>query len=49
MDKVPIYLYYWHVFKAWRLRDTEKIKDVQMWGGILQDLHDVMYMSMNHG
>ncbi len=49
MDKVPIYLCCWHVFKAWRLRGTEKIKDVEVWGGILQDLHDVMYNSINHG
>jgi len=27
----------------------EKIKDVEVQGGILQDLHDVMYMSINHG
>jgi len=49
MDKVPTYLCYWHVLKTWCLRGTEKIKDVEMWGGILQDLHDVMYMSINHG
>jgi hypothetical protein len=49
MDKVPIYLCCWHVPKAWRLRDTEKIKDVEVRGGILQDLHDVMYMSINYG
>ncbi len=29
--------------------DIEKIKDVGVWGGILQDLHDVMYMPINHG
>jgi hypothetical protein len=22
---------------------------VEVWGGIFQDLHDVMYMSINHG
>jgi hypothetical protein len=49
MDKVPIYLCCWHVLKAWRLRGTEKIKNVKMRGGILQDLHDVMYMSTDHG
>jgi hypothetical protein len=49
MDKVPIYLYCWHVLKVWRLCATEKIKDVEVWGVILQDLHDVMYMSINHG
>jgi len=49
MDKVPIYLCCWHVFKAWHLCGTEKIKDVEVRGGIFQDLHDVMYMSINHG
>jgi hypothetical protein len=48
MDKVPIYLCCWHVIKAWHLCGIEKIKDVEVWGGILQDLHDVMYMSINH-
>jgi len=28
---------------------TEKIKDVEVRGGILQNLHNVMYMSINHG
>jgi hypothetical protein len=27
----------------------KKSKDVEVWGGIFQDLHDVMYMSINHG
>ncbi len=27
----------------------KKIKDVKVRGGIFQDLHDVMYMSINHG
>jgi hypothetical protein len=49
MDKVPIYFCCWHVLKAWRLCGTKKIKNVEVWGGILQDLHDVMYMSINHG
>jgi hypothetical protein len=49
MDKVPIYFCCWHVFKTWHLCDTEKIKNVEVWGGIPQDLHDVMYMSTNHG
>jgi len=47
MDKVPIYLCCWHVLKAWHLGGTEKIKDVEVQGGIFQDLHDVMYMSIN--
>jgi hypothetical protein len=49
MDKVPIYLCCWHVFKAWRLCGTEKIKNVEVHGGIFQNLYDVMYMSINHG
>jgi hypothetical protein len=49
VDKVPIYLCCWHVLKAWRLRGIKKIKDVEVWGGILQDLHDVIYMSINRG
>jgi len=48
MDKVPIYLCCWHVIKAWCLHGIEKIKDVEVRGGILQDLHDVMYMSIIH-
>jgi len=48
MDKVPIYLCCWHVLKAWHLCGTEKIKDVEVQSGIFQDLHDVMYMSINH-
>jgi len=49
MDKVPIYFCCWHVLKAWCLRGTKKIKKLEVWGEILQDLHDVMYMSINHG
>jgi hypothetical protein len=45
----PIILCCWHVFKAWCLRGIEKIKDVDVWDAIFQDLHDVMYMSINHG
>ncbi len=45
---VLIFICCWHVLKAWWLHATEKIKDVEMWGAILCDLHDVMYMSMNH-
>jgi hypothetical protein len=49
MDKVPIFLCCWHVFKAWCLHGTKKFKDVEVWGAIPQDPHDVMYMSINHG
>jgi hypothetical protein len=38
-----------HVLKTWCLCGIEKIKDVDVWGGIFQDFHDVMYMSINHG
>jgi hypothetical protein len=48
MDKVPIYLCCWHILKTWHLCGTKKIKNVEVQGGILQDLHDVMYMSINH-
>jgi hypothetical protein len=48
MDKVPIYFCCWHVLKAWCLHGIKKIKDVEVRGGILQNLHDVMYMSINH-
>jgi hypothetical protein len=48
MNNVPIFLCRWHVLKAWRLCATKKIKDVEMRATILCDLHDVMYMSMNH-
>ncbi len=27
----------------------KKIKDVEVWGGIFQALHDMMYMSINRG
>jgi len=49
MDKVPIFLCCWHVLKTWCLCGTKKIENVQVWGGILQDLHDVMYLAINHG
>ncbi len=49
MDKVPIHLCCWHVLKAWCLHGIKKSKAVEVRGGILQDLHDVMYMSINHG
>jgi hypothetical protein len=49
MDKVPIFLCSWHVYKAFHLHNIEKIKDLEVWGVILQDLHNAMYMSINHG
>jgi len=36
MDKAPIFLYCWHVFKAWHLHGIKKIKDVEVWRAILQ-------------
>ncbi len=47
IDKVPIFFCCWHVLKAWCLCGTQKIKNVEVWDGILQDFHDVMYMSIN--
>jgi hypothetical protein len=49
MDKVPIFLCCWHVLKEWHLHGNKQIKDVEVRGAILQYLHDVMYMSINHG
>jgi hypothetical protein len=45
--KVPIFLYAWHVLKAWHLWSMEKIKNKEMWLVIYDDLHKVMYMSIN--
>ncbi len=44
---MPIFLYAWHVLKAWCLRLMEKIKDKEVWLTILDGLHKVMYMSIN--
>jgi hypothetical protein len=33
----PIFLYAWHVLKAWRLHAMEKIKDVEFQWTILHD------------
>jgi hypothetical protein len=49
MDKVPIYLCCWHDLKAWRLHGTKKNQRCGSAGWIFQNLHDVMYMSINHG
>jgi hypothetical protein len=53
MDKVPIYLPSTFVVGMFSKHGAyvvlEKIKDVEVWGRILQALHDVMYMSINHG
>jgi hypothetical protein len=37
-----------HVLKAWWLCATKKIEDVEVQGAIPCDLHDMMYISMNH-
>lgn len=44
-DNVPIFLYAWHVLKAWCLRSM--IKDKKMQLAIFYGLHEVMYMSIN--
>ncbi len=46
-DNVPIFLYAWHVLKAWCLWPMEEIKDKEMRLAILDGLHKVMYMSIN--
>ncbi len=43
-NQVPIYLYVWHVLKAWCLHSMEKIKDNEMQRAILDHIHTVMYM-----
>jgi len=43
-DQVPIYLWAWHILKAWWLHLMEKIKDNEVQRAILNDLHTVMYM-----
>jgi len=43
-NQVPIYLFTWHVLKAWCLRLMEKIKDNEMQRAILDALHTVIYM-----
>jgi hypothetical protein len=43
-DQMPIYLCVWHVLKAWRLHSMKKIKDIEVWHAVLDDLHTVMYM-----
>jgi hypothetical protein len=58
-DQVPIYPCTWHVLKAWCLHLMEKIENNEVKCAILDDLHIVMYMSielnesietfMNHG
>jgi hypothetical protein len=44
---VPIFLYAWHVLKAWCLRPIEKIKDKKVRLAIFDGFHKVMYMSIN--
>ncbi len=46
-DLVSIFLYAWHVLKAWCLRSMEKIKDSKVRCVVLDCLHMVMFMSIN--
>jgi hypothetical protein len=48
-DHVFIYLYAWHVLKAWHLYSMEKIKDNGVWCVILNNLHTIMYMPIELG
>jgi hypothetical protein len=43
-EQLPIYLYVWHILKAWHLRSMEKIKDNEVLCAILDDIHTIMYM-----
>ncbi len=43
-DQMPIYLFAWHVLKAWHLHLMEKIKNNGVQCVILDDLHTVVYM-----
>ncbi len=44
---VPIFLFAWHVLKAWRLCSMEKIKDLKVRRAVLDYFHTVMFMSIN--
>jgi len=46
-DPIPIFLYAWHVLKAWRLCSMEKIKGSKVNCAIFDRLHMVMFMSIN--
>jgi hypothetical protein len=46
-NQIPIYLWAWHVLKAWHLCSMEKIKNNEGRCVILDDLHIIMYMPMN--
>jgi len=46
-DHVPIFLYAWHVLKAWHLCLMEKIRDSKVRHVILDCFHMVMFMSIN--
>ncbi len=45
-NHVQVFLYAWHVLKAWHLCSME-IKDVEVKHAILDHLHTVMFISIN--
>ncbi len=45
-DHVHVFLYAWHVLKAWRLCSMESTKDAKVKRAILNCLHTVMFMSI---
>jgi len=45
-EQMPIYLCAWYVLKAWCVHSIEKIKDNGVWHVILDDLHNVMYITI---
>ncbi len=46
-NHVLIFLYAWHVLKAWCLCSMEKIKDSKVKHVVIDHLHMVMFMSIN--
>ncbi len=44
---IPIFLYAWHVLKAWCLCSMEKIKGSKVSCAVFDHLHMVMFMSIN--
>jgi hypothetical protein len=46
-DLIQIFLYAWHVLKAWHLHSMEKIKDSEVRCVVLDCFHMVMFMFIN--
>jgi hypothetical protein len=48
-DQMPIYLYVWHVLKAWHFHLMEKIIDNGVQCVILDNFHTITYMPIEPG